>query len=241
MKNNQKRFFSTDWHGCIKEVEKVFKKCNFDFNNDLLIFGGDVFDRGKYSFECVEFLSKIKNLVWIEGNHDWAFKELIKTNNVCLWLYGQKETLKSYFKHYKLSKYEDCVNEKFSGVSLNLPKNLVPDKHLNLLNKTLNYFELDGKLFIHAGLDLEESIKTQIPDVLMWDRNFIKMVIKSKKNPLPNYKEVYLGHTPTQYFNSKEIIVTDNVYLCDTGAGKYENNIVSIINIDTKEIFYSNK
>ena len=58
-------------------------------------------------------------------------------------------------------------------------------------------------------------------------------------NPLQkeHYKEIYIGHTPTTRFNKYDPMQAANVWNIDTGAaftGK-----LSIIDIDTKEVFQS--
>ncbi len=55
------------------------KKSRFDYNKDKLIILGDVVDGGYNSYLVVEELLKIKNKIFIIGNHDKWFTNHIKS------------------------------------------------------------------------------------------------------------------------------------------------------------------
>jgi len=236
-------YFSTDWHGEFEKATKALKLAGFDLSEDKLIYGGDYSDRGPDSFLCMELLLSIKNLIYIKGNHCECILDMFKKNYVSLWKHGQKQTLISYVNNsdkYKESDYNDYVNEKLSGVVSHIPKDLAPKSHIDLLENSLYYY-IDNKnrLFLHAGYILNIPLEDQL-NIVTWDRNYVKAFNNVFNFADPNYTEVYLGHTPVQYFNeaTDKIMNKNNIYLCDTGAGKIKEAPVSIINIDTKETFY---
>src|SRR5690606_18557938 len=51
------------------------------------------------------------------------------------------------------------------------------------------------------------------------------------------YNEIYIGHTPTLYFNSDEPLQAMNVWNVDTGAAFYGK--LSAMDIHSKEVFQS--
>lgn len=70
IKNKPRRFVLGDVHGNFKALKQVLKKSKFDYEKDSLIIIGDVVDGYNCSYEVVEELLKIKNRVFIIGNHD---------------------------------------------------------------------------------------------------------------------------------------------------------------------------
>jgi serine/threonine protein phosphatase 1 len=235
-------FYSTDWHGEFDKAKKALELANFDYKEDTLIFGGDYCDRGSQSFECMELLLSIKNLIYLRGNHCECVLDMFTKGDINLWKYGQKETLKSYIKNskkYKNSDYKNYVSEKLSGVISKIPTDLAPKSHIDILiNSKSYYIDSENRLFVHAGYDPNLSMEENSPN-FTWDRDYVNLVINQDYTDV-NFKEVFIGHTPVQYFNSNEIINKNNIWLCDTGAGKLKEAPVSIININTKEIYYAN-
>src|SRR5688572_22553093 len=74
-----RRFVLGDIHGEYDYLIDVLKKSNFDYENDLLIQIGDIVDRGPEPFKCVDELLKIKNSVFLAGNHDAHFMHWVET------------------------------------------------------------------------------------------------------------------------------------------------------------------
>ena len=58
-----------------------------------------------------------------------------------------------------------------------------------------------------------------------------------KLNTLYNFKKIFIGHTPTLYFNSFHPINKGGVMNVDTGSGK--GGVLTIMNIDTEEYWQS--
>ena len=67
---NRRRFCIGDIHGAYKALMQVLKLSDFDYDSDELICLGDVADSWSQVPECFDELLKIKNLVYIMGNHD---------------------------------------------------------------------------------------------------------------------------------------------------------------------------
>jgi len=72
-----RKFVIGDIHGHYREIMKLFKAVNIDYDQDLLISLGDLIDRGLNSIEVIEELRKIHNFIHILGNHDdWCYQYL---------------------------------------------------------------------------------------------------------------------------------------------------------------------
>ena len=60
-------------HGAYKALEQVFSRSGFDYEKDRLIVLGDVCDGWIETKQAVDELLKVKNIIYIIGNHDkWA-------------------------------------------------------------------------------------------------------------------------------------------------------------------------
>lgn len=92
---NYKTYVLGDLHGAYKSLVQVMLKSNFDYNNDKLIFIGDLADGWDDLERCLDLLLKIKNLVVIIGNHDIFLMNYLKNQKITpKWLRcGGKNTI----------------------------------------------------------------------------------------------------------------------------------------------------
>lgn len=208
-------FVLGDIHGQYNKLEKVLLHSRFNFNEDKLIFLGDVVDRGPAAFPAIELLLEIKNLVPLIGNHDLAFiRRISKGEDIFNGMYGSDSTFQEWN-------------------ALNKAKQAKFWKYYLLRLKPFHI--QDQNVFVHAGFDCHEPISQQGIDTLCWDsslwRNAIMYTGKDKICPL--YNEIFIGHTSTTYYNTTKPMHYSNVWLMDTGAGK--GGVLTLMNVDTKE------
>lgn len=213
-----KTYVIGDIHGAYKALLQCFERCNFNYKNDKLICLGDVCDGWSEVYECFEELLKVENLIYILGNHDnwtlnWAKTGIKEYDWV---MQGGQATLESY------------------------PDGL-PDEHQDILENAKLYYIEDNKLFVHAGILLDQDINSQEKETFIWDRTLVEKANKIELRPgtskLSQYDEVYLGHTPTILYDSVEPINIFEIWMMDTGAGW--NGVLTILNIENKEFFSS--
>jgi serine/threonine protein phosphatase 1 len=211
-----------DIHGRIEALMEVLEASSFDYDNDKLIVLGDIADGGYNTYEVVEELLKIKNLIFILGNHDEWFINHIRTGwSGEIWTtQGGKNTIDSY--------KENNMN--------------IPVKHQDFFNNAVFYYIQDNMLFVHGGINPHLPIISQEKFTLLWDRELIN---KIKNNCKTDYKEIYIGHTTTQSIMNdidwmKPVCiqsVTTDLWCIDCGAGW--NGKLCLLNVDTKEYFLS--
>lgn len=244
-----RRFCLGDLHGNHKGLMQVLERSNFDYENDLLISLGDIADGWNEVSECVSELLKIKNLIVVKGNHDdWFIHWLNRGSHPCDWLQGGLGTLQSYANN-TITGREVPIIPHFGAFTSDLNYLDIPTNHVNFWNSMKNFYVLDNKVFVHGGFDRYESIYTQKPENLYWNRSMFTEALsyksvnkKSDNNPIPfstvdNFDEIYIGHTTTQNWNTMEPINAANVWNLDTGGGW--SGKLTIMNIDTKEFFQS--
>jgi len=224
-------FVIGDIHGGLKALPQVLERASVK-KGDKLIFLGDYVDGWSESAQLISFLIEINKkheCVFIKGNHDvWCQEWLINGEQENqIWINnGGKETVESY------------ENNKFDL-----------EAHINFFNGMKNYYVDDqNRLFIHAGFSsMKGPANEHYVTNYRWDRTLWEMAvvmdkrIKKHSSHYPKrlklYNEIYIGHTPTQHFDSEIPMNKINVWNLDTGAaftGK-----LSIMDIETKEFWQS--
>lgn len=205
-----------DIHGRIEALREVLTKSNFNYEEDQLIILGDIVDGGYNTYEVIEELLKIKNTIYIIGNHDEWFMNHIRSGwSEDIWLsQGGRNTIKSY--------------EATGG--------MIPVTHQDFLNNGVYYYlNKDKDLFVHGGIDPRLPLNKQSREVLLWDRSLIEechngLIIK-------DYNRVFVGHTTTQTYDSYEPIRFGKLFMLDTGAGW--SGRLTIMDIDSYDYWQS--
>lgn len=233
-----KTFVIGDIHGQFKALKNVLKKSKFNYNNDKLIVLGDIVDGGPRTYEVVEELLKIKNIVYIIGNHDEWFMNHIKSGwTEEIWLQqGGVNTLKSYG-----AKVVEGKNMSEDSL-VNTKKLNIPVTHQEFFNRGIYYYMQDDILFVHGGINPKIlKIESQSKFDLVWDRD---LIFYAKEHKIENYKHIFVGHTTTQYIAND--LLQDDIYvpltlhnltMMDTGAGFSRR--LSIMNIHTRKYWQS--
>lgn len=230
-----------DIHGAFKAMKQCLEKAEFDYENDLLIQLGDVVDRYPDSFECVEELLKIKHLVAIKGNHDDWFDEFIKTDfHPYFWNQGGKGTLSSYLDHAGKS---GLLFAKGPGYKSALESTDIPASHRAFFSgQQLYYIDEEQRCFVHAGFKATLPFLSQKTEDYYWDRTLWEYALHCQEygeefKIEADFKEIYIGHTPTTKLNTDQPLSAFNIYNLDTGAG--HSGRLTIMDIDTKDFWQS--
>jgi len=176
-------------------IDKIYIK-----NEDTLVFLGDYIDRGKYTFEVIDYLIKLDekyNCVFVKGNHEAMLIDFLAgIYEKLFFINGGSDTIKSY----KEQGWDIDIKTKYHMRKM-------PYSHLKFFEKKLvNYYETEEYIFVHAGIAPNTLLKNMPDKYLFWDRNFIHDT--SYKGKL-----VVFGHTP----NKK--ILNEKYKICiDTGG-----------------------
>lgn len=237
-----RRFVLGDVHGGFLALVDAFKEAKFDYENDLLIFLGDVADGWSQTKECIDELMKIKNLIHCLGNHDeWAMMYYDGTMKPDVARFSSI----SHFQSWYQQGGEKTVE------SLGDFDNQDP-KYLEWFRaaKLCHIIEEDGKkkIFAHANIphvvyDMDVLIEKGSSYDFVWERYLITNAAR-KRDELETsderFDEIYLGHTPINYLLSDNVFEPQkltNIWAMDTAAS-YDGK-VTLMDIDTKEIFQS--
>jgi len=243
-----KTYVMGDVHGAYRALVQVLERSNFNKEEDTLIFLGDVCDGWNEVYECVEELLTIKNLISILGNHDKVFLDWINSaTHGWGWLQGAKATADSYIRYAE----RECVIYAGKGGYLtNLTMLDMPLKHIQFYqNMLFKYTDHRNRCFVHGGFNRHYLIDDQTIDVLCWDRDLWMAALSAKsanKGSIvnnfkikDNFKEIFIGHTPTIMWDTTDPMQAMNIHNLDTGAG-YKGKL-TIMDVDTKEYFQSDQ
>lgn len=220
-----RRFVLGDPHGNYKALKEVFKKSKFNKKKDFLIIIGDVVDGYNDSYEVVEELTKVKNKVFIIGNHDqWWMNHMANGWTEDVWLrQGGEATIESYKSNgYYYSK--------------------LPAHHKDFFNSGVFWYETENFMFVHGGFlypTLPKDEKNM--DILTWDRSLIERAKNGLK--MPEWEKVFVGHTTTENDTSAPVTYDKNgkkgakLIQVDCGAGW--KGRLCLYNIDTDKYVLS--
>jgi len=240
-KNKMRTLVMGDIHGAYKALVQCLERSEFDYENDQLIQLGDVADGLSQVYECVDELLKIKHLIAIKGNHDDWLNEFIQTDfHPFFWNLGGKGTLISYLDHAGKS---GRFFSKGSGYKTALESKDIPDTHKIFFNdQKLYYIDDSNRCFVHAGFKSNLPFHEQRPADYYWDRSLWQEAYKRYINKEafavePDFKEIYIGHTPTTKFGKDKPLKAFNIYNIDTGTG--QSGRLTIMDIDTKDYWQS--
>lgn len=239
-----------DIHGNYKGFLQALERANFNNDTDTLISLGDVVDGHSESFQVVEKLLEIKNLIAIRGNHDDWFNTWIETGeNPSNWGQGQDATGLSYIRS---TRPDITEANRFIIPHLLSPMD-IPLTHRDFFRNQLPYYiDKDNNLFVHGGFNRHKALEDQEDFVFWWDRDLwsqalsfqtMKSVDLGKKDWKPkfkmvgDFKEVFIGHTQTQFWGETTPMNAANMWNLDTGGGWFGH--ITIMDLETKEYWQS--
>lgn len=236
-----------DIHGAAIALQQCLDRSSFDYENDCLIQLGDVVDGFDGVYECIEILSRVKNLVALKGNHDDWFLEFIRTGyHPTGWNFGGKETALSYLR---LTGRERLIQRGREGYRTALDPKDIPQSHQQFFEKQkLFHIDDDNNCYVHAGFNRFLSFAQQRPEIFYWDRELWLAALEyhtmkrrdSGMDPFINvneFNEIYIGHTPTMNWETDRPMRAVNVLNIDTGARQAGK--LTIMDVRTKEYWQS--
>ena len=236
-----------DIHGAYRALKECLGEAGFDYEGDRLIQLGDITDGYEEVYECVEELLKIRQLIAIRGNHDQWFLEFIRTgSHPRNWSNGAEGTARSYWKHAGGRSPAKTKRKSFVGL---LKPELIPESHRKFfLSQRLYYIDRARNCFVHAGFDRHRSFRGQEPETYYWDRELWEEALLFELFRLradtvltfpmrTSFREVFIGHTPTQNWDTDRPMKAANIYDLDTGCG--HGGPLTMMELSSKEVFQS--
>lgn len=209
-----------DIHGCSRELKVLLEFLRAERNlsaGDLVVFIGDFVDRGPDTRGViqllVEFQQAFPETIFLRGNHEDMLLDFLgyegSQGNVYI-LNGGANTLQSY--DISPADTSETVVEK------------LPPLHLGFLLGLESFVQVDGYIFVHAGLNPLKSLSDQEGRDLFWIRDeFIANVHQFNAT-------VVFGHTPYQN------VLFNFPYKIGIDTGLVYENMLTCLNLTEKEI-----
>lgn len=186
---NKRVFIVGDLHGMYDELVSVLEKAEFVPNIDVLIFTGDLVDRGPGIDKCLSWLNSFSNSYSVMGNHEYKFVR---------YLLGRKIHPNSLAETIEQTKKWD-------------KNSLIP----LLMSMPFSIKFRENAYVVHAGINPLKLIHKQFKDELMYTRD---ITLGEKTAPWWSFysgqDEIYFGHEVTP----EKTQVTEKVFAMDGGA-----------------------
>ena len=226
-----KTFVVGDIHGGLKALVQVLERTPYS-KKDRFVFLGDYVDGWSESAPVISFLLKFsehQKCTFLRGNHDELITTYLENGTANqMWVdHGGVSGKKSYDELNK--------NEK--------------QQHILFFRNLENYsIDKKNRLYCHAGFTNPYGPDHEYyANTVYWDRTLWEMACSLDKNLSPkdlkyprrlkNFKEIYIGHTPTTKIGKTIPTNFANVWNIDTGAAF--TGPLTIIDVDTKEYWQS--
>lgn len=211
-----------DIHGCfalLKQIEnEIYTDAKTFPGEKLIVFLGDVVDRGDRSSEVIEHLLSRPpsgfQRICLRGNHEHMMQSFLQRPTWdAPWLeFGGRQTLQSYG-------IDLLENARSRDLRMKIAA-LIPDAHLSFLSGLPVSLELPDYYIVHAGVNPDASLHDQTDNDLLW----IREPFSSHNGPFE--KVIVHGHTP-----QKTATVTQHKISIDTGA--YASGKLSAVRLQT--------
>lgn len=227
----QKTYVIGDIHGGFKALLQVLERAGVS-PEDTLIFLGDYVDGWSEPVEVIDFLINLNNkqqCFFIQGNHEELLLQWLKNgDDNPLWRqHGGESSIKAYQQ----------VDNSTKRKHIEFFENLQP-----------YYLDEHQRLFVHAGFsNLKGADYEYFNNFFWWDRTLWELALATDRNlthqhpeypqRLCNYREIFIGHTPTTLFGETIPMHRQNVWNIDTGAA-FEGKL-TIMDVNSKQFWQS--
>lgn len=209
-----KTFVVGDIHGRRAQLDGLLEALPRDAVSDVLVFLGDLIDRGPDAPGVVADVLELKRsdperVVVIRGNHEQMMLDFLDEDSR-LWLSpvtGGEQT----FQQYTSSALRIEAEEDFDRAR-RLVEESVPAEHLEFFRQMPLYHEDDYALYVHAGLDHGKHPSETEAHHLLWtrDEEFYK---KYRGKPC------VFGHTPTTFLPLLGRLGRHGIYISHSAIG----------------------
>ena len=179
-----------DVHGFNETLRSLVKKLDLQ-TNDYVVLLGDLIDRGPNSYDVVQYVKSVKNIVSLKGNHEEMMSKTLTLEGLELpdidlatWLYGGGlATVTSY-----INAHTDENGEEFTS-----QLDEIIEYDTRWMNQLPSHIILNDWRLVHAGYDPEIGLDNHTDSELLHIRKPFHIATK----PIDGKRTVMFGHTPT--------------------------------------------
>lgn len=217
-----------DIHGRFDLLDQLLTKIDADLKarpvrRTLLVFVGDLIDRGPHSAQVIERLRTYQRsgvrTVFLLGNHEEVLLRILGGNHALIssWLrFGGLQCLESYGVDARQLRRRRTLD------ALLTIKRAIPQEHVHFLESFMDTCRFGDYLFVHAGIRPGVELERQSQTDLRWIREPFLF------DDTDHGFTVVHGHTITPVVEER-----DNRIGIDTGA--YRTGVLTALVIDGSE------
>jgi serine/threonine protein phosphatase 1 len=208
-----------DIHGAYRALLQCLKRSGLDYRRDRLVVLGDICDGYPEVRECIDELIKIRDCILVTGNHDrWLFEWALRGEEPDIWLcQGGIHTIRSY------------------------PGKIVPKRHIRFLKRGRLWLKSKNQFFSHGEMDSRILLFCRGMKVFRRELPFLEIARRKHRQnaayQFGKFRDIFLGHTPTEVYHRLVPVHFCNVWGLDTGAGRAGK--LTIMDAETKEYWQS--
>lgn len=175
-----RRLAISDIHGCRRTFEALLERLAFTTADELFLLG-DYIDRGPDSKGVIDQILKLKTEGYqvhcLRGNHEALLLDALGglRDEHLLWLQNGGDATMSSF-----------------GLPAAASPHLLPEEYIQFLDQLEWYFETEGYILAHAGLDFRAAEPLHARHALLWIRNWHEQIDREWLQG----RVVVHGHTP---------------------------------------------
>ena len=184
-----------DIHGCNRTFQALLDQLPLQ-PGDALILLGDLIDRGPDSKGVIDRVWQLQaaghSVTCLRGNHEQLLLNArLDDEKLELWLFnGGRQTLESFGV--------ERIQE-------------IPRVYLAFMRSMPYWYETEGYLCVHGGLDFTKPFPLERPEVLMWTRAWYDRLDYIWLGP----RKVLHGHTPLEMktIRAQQKLISKQQYL----------------------------
>lgn len=235
-KQSRKIFAVSDVHGHYTQMKTALDEAGFipGCPEHLLVYCGDITDRGPENRKTVDYLDRLENKVLIRGNHEDMLLGILETGRFPEYGYlnGTDVTIGEFFGKYAI----DGKNEvDFSG------NNRLADRYCRLIAEMRDYYETERYVFVHGWLpaDIGGKIRPdwrKAPEAAWQEARKTRWTDVYERGDRIDGKTIVCGHMPTFFAawldpdrpaRSSDIFAGKGMIAID--AGTYSSGKVNVL------------
>jgi serine/threonine protein phosphatase 1 len=207
-------FVVGDIHGRCAQLLNLLDMLPRDPETDILVFLGDLIDRGADAPGCVSHIQQMcrenpQRVICLRGNHEQMLIDFVEGRSN-IWLTpvtGGERTFEQYTGQSLRVESENDLEQ----MRLKFQQAL-PAEHLSFMQDLPYYHEDEFAIYVHAGLDEGKHPRESSTTSLLWmrDMDFYK-----------NYhgKPCVFGHTPTPLLPLRGRLGRHGIYISHSAVG----------------------
>lgn len=220
-----------DIHGRLDLLDQLLEQIHRELaerppRNALIVFVGDLIDRGPSSAQVVERLRNYRpsglRIVFLLGNHEEVMLRILRGDASLIpsWLsFGGRASLKSYGVDPRL------VTKSGDAEAVAMIRKAIPESHVKFLKTFVDTCRFGDYLFVHAGIRPGVELDRQLQSDLRWIREPFLF------DETDHGFVVVHGHTI-----SREVEERPNRIGIDTGA--FKTNVLTALAIEGAQRWY---